>query len=133
MASVIGPDFVALQVRDLAVAQRFYTEHLGLEVDPAFTTPAFVVFKTQPIPFGIRATAPGGDLDAGDRASVGVDLWLNCDDADALHAALDASGVPILRQSEDPPFGRRFICRDPDGYELVVYRAIPLDRVRLNP
>jgi catechol 2,3-dioxygenase-like lactoylglutathione lyase family enzyme len=53
MAKVIGPDFVALQVRDLSAARHFYTDLLSLEVDPRFTTPTLVTFATKPIPFGI--------------------------------------------------------------------------------
>ncbi len=128
MATVIGPDFVALHVRDLAAAQRFYTELLGLAIDADFTTLAFVTFATRPILFAIREAAPGDD-----PATPGVDLWLRCDDADALHAALAARGVPILRQPEDTRFGRRFICRDPDGHALILYTAIPLDQVRRTP
>ena len=34
MTRVFGPDFVALQVRDLDAARRFYVAQLGLEVTP---------------------------------------------------------------------------------------------------
>jgi predicted enzyme related to lactoylglutathione lyase len=132
MAKVIGPDFVALQVRDLAAARHFYTDLLSLEVDPRFTTPTFVTFATKPIPFGIREAAPGVNLSVV-QLGEGVDLWLNCDDVDELYASLEAQGVTILQQPEDTRFGRRFICRDPDGYALVLYEAIPLDQVQLNP
>ena len=132
MAKVIGPDFVALQVRDLAVARHFYADLLSLEVDPRFTTPTFVTFATKPIPFGIREAAPGVNLTVG-QLGEGVDLWLNCDDVDGLYTSLEAQGVIILQQPEDTRFGRRFICRDPDGYALVLYKAIPLDQVQFNP
>ena len=132
MAKVIGPDFVVLPVRDLPAARHFYTDLLSLEVDPRFTTPTFVTFATKPIPFGIREAAPGVNLSVG-QLEEGVDLWLNCDDVDGLCASLAALGVTILQQLEDIRFGRRFICRDPDGYPLVLYKAIPLDQVQLNP
>ena len=128
MARVLGPDFAALHVRDLPAARRFYTDRLGLVIDPDFTTPDFVTFATRPIPFAIRQAAPGDD-----PATPGVNLWLGCDDADGLHAALAAAGVPILRGPEDTRFGRRFICQDPDGHALIVYTAIPLDRLRPSP
>jgi catechol 2,3-dioxygenase-like lactoylglutathione lyase family enzyme len=48
--TVTGPDFVALQVRDLEAATRFYTERLGLRRVPG-SPPEAVVFATEPIPF----------------------------------------------------------------------------------
>jgi len=120
MAKILGPDFVALQVRDLAAARRFYTERLGLVAAPQ-SPPNAVVFQTAPVPFAVREPAPGADLDAVDRLGWGVALWLNCDDADALCASLEGAGVPILQQPHDGPFGRTFVFRDPDGYALTVH------------
>ena len=45
--AVTGPDFVALQVRDLGASTRFYTERLGLTPAPA-GPPGAVVFTTEP-------------------------------------------------------------------------------------
>jgi predicted lactoylglutathione lyase len=39
MAKLLGPDFINLQVRDLSASRVFYTEVLGLTVDPQFDTP----------------------------------------------------------------------------------------------
>lgn len=125
MASVIGPEFVALHVRDLVAARHFYTEELGLTIDPDFTTESFVTFATSPILFAIREAAPGGD-----PATPGMDLWLRCDDVDTLHAALSAHNVPILQSPQESRFGRMCICRDPEGHTLVLYTAIPLDQAR---
>lgn len=130
MATVIGPDFVAFHVRDLAKSRNFYTELLGMEIDERFTSPAGVTFRTAPIPFTILAPSSAVDLTAG-PVGLGVTVWFQCDDADALSAVLTTRGVPILQGPEDNPFGRRFICQDPDGYRLVVYKAIPLDQVRI--
>jgi len=90
MTKVTGPDFVALQVRDLARSRRFYTEHLGLEIAPQ-SPPNAVVFQTVPIPFAVRE--PAVDLEAVPRLGWGVALWLACDDADALprHSRRQAS------------------------------------------
>lgn len=118
MARVIGPDFVALQVRDLGASRRFYTELIGLEPAPQ-SPPGSVVFRTAPIPFAIRE--PTVDLAAANRLGWGVALWLNCDDADALCAALRAQGVAIAQEPFDGPFGRTFAFVDPDGYRLTAH------------
>ena len=49
MAAVRGPDFIALQVNDLAQSRAFYTDNLGLRLAPA-SRPGAVMFDTQPIP-----------------------------------------------------------------------------------
>ena len=51
MAKIIGPDFLALQVRNLEASRTFYTEQLGLKLAPQ-SPPHAVVFATSPIPFG---------------------------------------------------------------------------------
>ena len=53
MAKLLGPDFMSLQVRDLAVSRAFYIDLLGFTEDPHFRAPGFVLFDTTTIPFGI--------------------------------------------------------------------------------
>lgn len=60
---VTGPDFVSLQVRDLAASQAFYERYLGLERAPA-GPPHAVVFTTTPIAFALRDLVEGTDLGA---------------------------------------------------------------------
>ncbi|MCK2215661.1 VOC family protein [Actinomadura sp. ATCC 31491] len=118
-ATVTGPDFVALQVRDLDAAAAFFEEHLGLTRAPV-SPPHAVVFATRPIPFAVREPLPGTDLDAG-RPGLGVALWLAADDAQALHDRLAAAGVRILAAPQDGPFGRTFTFTGPEGYALTVH------------
>jgi predicted enzyme related to lactoylglutathione lyase len=114
----LGPDFVALQVRDLQASATFYAEHLGLS-PAAFSPPGAVVFATEPIPFAIRE--PAVDLDATDRLGWGVALWLKADDAQAMHDDLLAKGVRIVTPPFDGPFGRTFAFSDPDGYAITIH------------
>ena len=119
--AVTGPDFVALQVRDLDRAARFYETHLGLE-RAAAAPPGAVVFTTRPIAFAVREPLPGVDLDAAvPRPGLGVALWLHADDAADLHDRLADAGVPILAAPSDTPFGRTFTFADPDGYAVTVH------------
>jgi len=121
MAHLLGPDFIALQVRDLARSRQFYTQAMGLTPAP-HSPPGAIVFATTPIPFAIRE--PMIDLAASTRLGWGVALWLKCDDADALCASLQQQGVTITQPVFDSPFGRTFSCVDPDGYLLTIHSTV---------
>ncbi len=93
MAKLIGPDFIALQVRDLEASKQFYTEQLGLKVAER-GPPDAIVFDTKPIAFAIRR--PLVDLQASLHLGWGVSLWVAADDADVLHRVLADAGVTIV-------------------------------------
>jgi len=118
MSKLLGPDFIALQVRDLEASKHFYTEHLGL-VPAKHGPPEAIVFQTTPIPFAIRQ--PLVDLSAAKHLGWGVSLWVASDDADILHGKLADAGIPIVTPLSDGPFGRFFAFRDPDGYTITVH------------
>ncbi|HZG91926.1 MAG TPA: VOC family protein [Pseudonocardia sp.] len=119
--TVTGPDFLALQVRDLERSASFYETRLGLRRRPA-GPPGAVVFDTSPIAFAVRDPLPGVDLDAAQpRPGFGVALWLAADDAQSVHDQLADAGVPIAVAPFDSPFGRTFTFIDPDGYAITVH------------
>ncbi len=118
MTHVFGPDFLALQVRDLQRSAGFYERELGLQ-RAAGSPPGVVAFQTSPIPFAVREPLPGTDLGAG-PAGLGVSVSLRADDAQELHDQLKAHGVPILVDPFDTPFGRTFVLADPDGYAIAI-------------
>ncbi|MGO2861611.1 MAG: VOC family protein [Brevibacterium sp.] len=118
--TVTGPDFVALQVRDLEKSAKFYETQIGLNRAPA-GPPGAVVFATSPIPFAVREPLPDVDLDAVDRPGTGVALWMSSDDAQELHDRLKEGGVEILRAPAPSPFGLTFTFVDPDGYAVTVH------------
>ncbi|XVV16775.1 VOC family protein [Actinoplanes sp. CA-131856] len=113
---ITGPDFISLQVRDLDAAADFYETRLGLR--RAAGPPHAVVFGTSPVPFALRTPLPGTDLT---HPGAGVALWLLADDAQSLHDDLAATGVPIVTDPVDGPFGRTFTFRDLDGYAITVH------------
>ncbi len=121
MSRAIGPDFIALQVRDLEAAKQFYTEKLGLVPAPQ-SPPNAVLFQTEPIPFAIRT--PLVDLDASQKLGWGVSLWLKCEKADSLCAALEEGGTTIAQPPSDGPFGRTFAFIDPDGYLITMHGSV---------
>lgn len=121
MAAVTGPDFIALQVRDVAASASFYETRLGLRRAHA-SPPGAVVFATAPVALAVREPLPGLDLDAvSPRPGAGVALWLAADDAQALHDDLAAAGVTVLQEPFDSPFGRTFTLADPDGYAITIH------------
>lgn len=121
MATVTGPDFVALQVTDLEASAAFYEQRLGLTRAPV-APPGAVVFATSPVAFAVREPLPGLDVAAvSPRPGAGVALWLASDDAHAIHDDLVAHEVEILHEPVDGPFGRTFTFADPDGYAVTVH------------
>lgn len=113
-----GPDFIALQVRDVDVAADFYEHRVGL-TRGAQSPPGAVVFDTEPAAFAVRE--PLVDLDAVDHLGWGIALWMRCDDADDLCEQLRVAGTSIAAEPDDSPFGRTFAFVDPDGYRVVMH------------
>lgn len=119
--TVTGPDFISLQVRDLARSADFYESRLGLR-RAAVSPPHGVVFDTEPTAFAVREPQPALDMEAiRPRPGAGVALWLHADDAQTLHDQLVKAGVAILAEPIDGPFGRTFTFADPDGYAVTIH------------
>lgn len=118
--AVLGPSFLALQVRDLEASARFYEQRLGL-TRAAVSPPHAVVFDTEPVPFAVRD--PLVDLDAVDRLGWGVVLWLKAEGVEKMHDDLVEHGVQIVTPPFDGPFGRTFSFADPDGYVVTLHSS----------
>ena len=116
--TVQGPDFIALQWRDIEAGKRFYQEMLGLKLAP-FSPPDAFVFDTKPIAFAVRV--PLVDLDLTEYRGHGVVLWLLADDTEALLKQLEANNVEIVKGLGDSPFGKTFTFKDPEGYLVTVH------------
>jgi predicted enzyme related to lactoylglutathione lyase len=117
MAKLLGPDFINLQVRDLAASRSFYTEVLGLTEDTSFTVPNTVLFESTTIPFAISMARV--NLDEVPHLGWGVALWIDCDNVNELHTKLQAAGAIVIQQPFDGPFGRTLVFADPDGYRIT--------------
>ena len=118
--SVTGPDFISLQVRDLAASREFYEQSLGLIRSQA-GPPHAVVFETTPIAFALRDFVPGTDLASIAQPGIGAAIWLHATDVQAIHDALVADGHTIVSGPIDGPFGRTFTFADPDGYQVTLH------------
>ena len=116
--TVQGPDFIALQWRDIEAGKRFYQELLGLKLAPVSPPGAFV-FDTKPTAFAVRE--PLVDLDLTEYRGHGVVLWLLTDSSEALLKQLEANHVEIVTGLGDSPFGKTFTFRDPEGYLVTIH------------
>ena len=117
--TVSGPDFISLQVRDIARSAAFYEKYVGLTRQDG--PPHAVVFDTKPVAFAVRDAADGVDLDSVERLGLGVGVWMHAVDAQGIHDALVADGVTITSAPADGPFGRTFTFADPDGYLITLH------------
>jgi predicted enzyme related to lactoylglutathione lyase len=118
--TTIGPDFISLQVRDLATSDAFYEQNLGLR-RAASGPPHAVVFDTQPASFAVREIIPGTELDATAQPGAGIGVWMHAPDAQDIHDALAVAGTSIVLAPFDGPFGRTFAFTDPDGYTITLH------------
>jgi predicted enzyme related to lactoylglutathione lyase len=120
MTTPIGPDFIALQVRNLTASAQFYKDVFGFEAE-AQSPPGAVVLKSRPISLALRE--PLRPLPEAGLLGVGMVLWIACDDADTLHDLIVARGGVILSPLGNGPFGRFFVAADPDGYAITFHTA----------
>ena len=113
---VTGPDFISLQVRDLAASQAFY-EQLP-RPRPLAGRPAARgrLRRRRRSPSPLRDVVPGTDLDAVAQPGIGAAIWLHATDVQEIHDALVADGHRSSSAPIDGPFGRTFTFADPDGY-----------------
>lgn len=62
----------------------------------------------------------GADLD---NKGAGIFLYLGVDNVDEFHKNILAQGLKPSTKPQDQPWGNReFILRDPDGYNLVIFK-----------
>lgn len=118
---IIGPSFLSIQVSDIERSKIFYTEVLGLEIDPKGPPHAYV-FRTEPIAFAIRE--PNTDLNASTKLGWGVAPWFRVNNVRELYDRIKSSEGRILADIQPGPFGDFFTFQDLDGYTLTAHEAV---------
>jgi predicted enzyme related to lactoylglutathione lyase len=108
-------------------SKAFYTELLGFEAIPAFSSPAGdYVF--------LRSKAGGADMALQDANITtygvplvrgGMMLAFAVEDADAVYRDWQSKSVEILNEVADIGAGRLFPAKDPDGNYIQVYHLHP--------
>jgi aminoglycoside phosphotransferase (APT) family kinase protein/uncharacterized glyoxalase superfamily protein PhnB len=119
--------FPILTTPDLPRALAFYRDLLGGEVTYQFPpdgVPAYVSVQIGDSELGIGQREEPGEL-----VNNRITLWVYTDDCDAAVATLRDTGVPVVREPADQPWGERVaMVEDPDGNPvLVAGRREPAD------
>lgn len=112
---------IILYVRDMAKAKKFYTETVGLTIDPEQSGPVFTALRFDNgfmlALEDVSILPPGQAKEAGS-----VEIGIEVDNVDSLWTQWKAKGVEMVTDPADAPFGRNFLAKDPDGHYLTVYR-----------
>jgi predicted enzyme related to lactoylglutathione lyase len=118
---------ITLLVSDMQRSKAFYTELLGFEVIPAFSSPAgdYVFLHS-------KAGGPDIALQDANTNTFGVPLVHGgliiafvVEDADAVYRDWQSRSVEILGEVGDIGVGRLFNAKDPDGNYIQVYHLYP--------
>ncbi|HET8729143.1 MAG TPA: VOC family protein [Alphaproteobacteria bacterium] len=119
--------YPVIMTDDVAGTAAFYKRHFRFEA--LFTSDWYVHLQSAEdgsvnlaVLDGRHETVPEP---ARGRAS-GLILNFEVEDADIVHHAVRAAGLPILTPLRDEPFGQRhFITADPNGVLIDVIKPIP--------
>ncbi|WP_219225722.1 VOC family protein [Pedobacter antarcticus] len=117
MANPTQLSFVSLQVSDLEVSGKFYTEILNFK--PILKSPpdAIVFEQKNGASFAIRK--PMIELSKANLLGWGVAVWFGVGDLDVF---LEENGekITIVKDIHKTPFGRILVISDPDGYSITL-------------
>lgn len=116
-------ELVSIPVSNVDRAKTFYVQQVGLTVEQDIQVDEghrFVELMPLGSPCSIALTT--GYVDTEPGALNG--LQLNVDDADEVHAFLQARGVEVS-EIQDYPWGRFCLFYDPDGNGWSVHGPLP--------
>ncbi|RZL63030.1 MAG: glyoxalase [Variovorax sp.] len=119
--------YPVIMTSDVAGTARFYATHFGFTA--LFTSDWYVHLQLQDDPSVNLAVLDGQHHTipevARGRAS-GVLLNFEVEDPEAVYAAVQAAGLPVLLTLRDEAFGQRhFITSDPNGVLIDIIKPIP--------
>ena len=110
-----------LRVADLPGAVSGFVDRLGFDVRGVWgEPPGFAIVGRDRITVMLKATEPQAVMPARDPTGGVFDVYIYCEDADALHGELAGRGAELMGEPEDQPHGcREFFVRAPEGYVLL--------------
>ena len=115
-----------LAVRNMKETIAFYQNSLGFKMGMCFpdaTNPEYADLSRDGV---VLMFIPAENLGIGkeEKLGIGVNLYMEIDgDIDEYYNELKKSGVKIVADIKDEPFGiRDFTVEDPNGYQLTFNR-----------
>ena len=116
--------FPILETPDLARSLAFYRDLLGATVAYEFRGPdGDVVYAGLDIG---RSHIGIGQETTARTPPYRVSLWVYVDDCDALIATLRSTGIKVLEEPVDQPWGERVgLVEDPDGVRVRIANRAP--------
>ena len=109
-----------LLVRDVVKAAAYYVDKLGFSVDRFWgDPPMFTIAKRDGVFVMLNQVGAGDDFRPNGAYDGRFSVYVDVNDADAMHAEFQAKGADIICEPEDQPYMmREFQVRDLDGHLL---------------
>ena len=109
-----------LLVRDVVKAAAYYVDTLGFSVDRFWgDPPTFTIAKRDGVFIMLNQVGAGDDFRPNGAYDGRFSVYVDVNDADAMHAEFQAKGADIICEPEDQPYlMREFQVRDLDGHLL---------------
>jgi uncharacterized glyoxalase superfamily protein PhnB len=109
-----------LLVRDVVKAAAYYVDKLGFSVDRFWgEPPMFTIAKRDGVFVMLNQVGAGDDFRPNGAYDGRFSVYVDVNDADAMHAEFQAKGADIVCEPEDQPYMmREFQVRDLDGHLL---------------
>src|SRR5437588_11443817 len=111
MSSHLG--LLMLLVRDVARSKAFYTEYLGLQAIPEFSSDEFGLLRSQTGGTNLALQDATKETSGVPLAHGGIIPGFEVEDADAAYQERKARSVEILGAETDMGAGRTFTAQDP--------------------
>ena len=118
IAAVIkGLTYAIVTTDDVPRARRFFTQQLGLQTEDDLGD-SFSQFTTRDGTLWAVMSRPEH------APPLGVELYLQVNDADAAYRSWRERGVETVTEPHNEPFGRTFAFKDPDGRVLHAWAPL---------
>jgi lactoylglutathione lyase len=116
-------DFLSLQVRNINLSKKYYTEVFGFSVAKVQPQPEHaVVFENEAgASFAIRL--PLGNLGTLEKLGTGAMPWFAVKDVQSIFDKIKKQNGRLMQdRPQEGPFGKFFSTIDPDGYVLTFHQ-----------